>query len=104
MVTNETLKLITTTPPRKTDPIYINEALTQTRSELFRKTRELVKSRKLHSCWTFDGRIYAKLHGVHGRKIIISSVDDLDQFLEKMTTLTKTKSNSSWRQSITDDK
>ena len=77
------LKAYNNNPTKKTDPIYINEALTQTRSELFRKTRELVKSRKLHSCWTFDGRIYAKLHGVHGRKIIISSVDDLDQFLDE---------------------
>ena len=77
------LKAYNNNPTKKTDPIYINEALTQTRSELFRKTRELVKSRKLHSCWTYDGRIYAKLHGVHGRKIIISSVEDLDQFLDE---------------------
>lgn len=43
------LKAYNNNPTKKTDPIYINEALTRPRSELFRKTRELVKLRNINS-------------------------------------------------------
>lgn len=76
------LKAYNNNPTKKTDPIYINEALTRTRSELFRKTRELVKLRKINSSWTYDGRIFCKLNGVSGKKVTISSAEDLERFHE----------------------
>ncbi len=40
--------------------IYINEDLTKHRSQLFHDARKLVKSRRLHSCWTQYGNIMMK--------------------------------------------
>ncbi len=43
-----------------TKNIYINEDLTKHRSQLFHNARKLVKSKKLHSCWTQYGNIMTK--------------------------------------------
>lgn len=40
--------------------IYINEDLTNEKANLFFKTRELVKKKKIKSAWTYKGQIYAK--------------------------------------------
>ena len=39
--------------------IFINEDLTKFRATLFWKLRNLVKSKHLRGCWTWDGRIFA---------------------------------------------
>jgi len=41
--------------------IYINEQLTKTRADIYWQAREL-KKKKLHSTWTYNGRIYYKLN------------------------------------------
>ncbi len=43
-----------------TKNIYINEDLTKHRSQLFHDARKLVKSKRLHSCWTQYGNIMTK--------------------------------------------
>lgn len=40
--------------------VYINEHLTNENSALFRQGRLLCKAKKIHSCWTFNGSVYAK--------------------------------------------
>ena len=39
--------------------IFINEDLTKLRATLFLKLRNMVKSKHLRGCWTWDGRIFA---------------------------------------------
>ncbi|XP_062608448.1 uncharacterized protein LOC134270265 [Saccostrea cucullata] len=77
------LKSYNHNPSKQTGPIYVNEALTSRRAELYGKTRELVKKKKVDSCWTYDGRIYVKLRGQKGKKIPINTVDNLDCFYEE---------------------
>ena len=67
-------------PSKQTGPIFVNEALTSRRAEMYGKTRQLVKAKKLNSCWTYDGRIYVKLCGLRGKKMVIDSLEDLDKF------------------------
>ena len=74
------LKSYNRNPSKQTGPIFVNEALTSRRAELYGKTRQLVKAKKLNSCWTYDGRIYVKLYGVRGKKMVIDSLEDLDKF------------------------
>jgi exosome complex exonuclease DIS3/RRP44 len=47
--------------------VFINESLTQIRSSLFYKARQLVKSRFLNGAWTYDGNIMIKdaSHKIH---------------------------------------
>lgn len=40
--------------------IYINEDLTKTTADLFRRARELRRQRKIFSAWTFKGVLYIK--------------------------------------------
>lgn|SRR6218665_1201169 len=42
----------------KSVPVYINEHLTRLNSEIFAKTKGLVKEKPLHSIWTREGLIY----------------------------------------------
>lgn len=37
---------------------------------------------KINSTWTYDGRIYVKLSGPRGKKVIINSLEDLECFHE----------------------
>jgi hypothetical protein len=43
------------------DKIYINEDLTKTDALLYKKARDDVKKKKLHSTWTKNGKVFAKL-------------------------------------------
>lgn len=65
---------------KQTGRIFINEALTHKRAHLYSEARALVKQKKINSCWTFDGRVYVKLLGVNGKKMVINSPDDLESF------------------------
>jgi hypothetical protein len=40
--------------------IFINDDLTKARSDLFYMTRCLKREGKIHSCWTWDGKIFVK--------------------------------------------
>ena len=39
-----------------------------------------MKAKKVNSCWTYDGRIYVKLCGLRGKKMVIDTLEDLDKF------------------------
>ena len=56
--------------------IFINEDLTRYRSELLRTARGLVRSKKIDSAWSFDGRIFIKCN--NGSRRIVSSPSDLN--------------------------
>ncbi|XP_052704543.1 uncharacterized protein LOC128180457 [Crassostrea angulata] len=74
------LKGYNNNPSKQTARIFINEALTHKRAHLYSEARALVKQKKINSCWTFDGRVYVKLLGVNGKKMVINSPDDLESF------------------------
>lgn len=42
--------------------IYVNDDLTKYRSMLYKHSRDLVRDKRIHSTWTTDGNILAKLH------------------------------------------
>lgn len=54
------------------EKVYINEDLTREDSKIFKKAREEVKMKKLHSAWTKHGRVYGKLSD-NGKPFIIDS-------------------------------
>jgi len=60
--------------------LYVNEALTKRRANLFKKTRDLLRDRKVKNCWTHDGKILVK--SLSDRTIHISHDTDLEQFLK----------------------
>ena len=66
--------------PETKSKLYINEALTVPRANLFRKTRELLKSKIIASCWTIDGKILVKTH--QEKTVHIKVESDLEQFLK----------------------
>ena len=74
------LKSYNRNPTKQTGPIFVNEALTSRRSELYGKTRQLVKRKKIDSSWTYEGRIFVKLCGPRGKKIVVNSLEDLACF------------------------
>ena len=43
-----------------TEPIYINEDLTQRRAALAAATRQMKKTHKINDCWTYNGKIVTK--------------------------------------------
>jgi hypothetical protein len=77
------LKSYNHNPSKQTGSIFVNEALTPRRGELYGKVRQLVKRKKLNSCWTYDGRIYANTDSQRGSKIVINSLEDLERFQEE---------------------
>lgn len=63
--------------------IYINEALTKPRAQLYYEVRKLVNNRELDSAWTYDCKIIVKTHT--NRKITIETEEDfrkLQSFIE----------------------
>lgn len=58
--------------------IYINEALTSKRAELFKLARQLVKNKASNviSAWTFDGRVHVKYND--GSRRMINTKQDLE--------------------------
>ena len=62
----------------KGKPISISEQLTNRRSQLLRKTNELVAQHKVISTWSHDGRILIK--DKSNRIITINNETDLNQF------------------------
>lgn len=55
--------------------VYINEDLTRYRAGLLRSARLLVKSGKVQSAWSRDGRIFIKKND--GSRMVINSEDDM---------------------------
>ena len=60
-------------------PIFVNESLTSRWPELYVKTHQLVKAKQVNRCWTYDERICVKLCGLHGKKMVIGTLEDLDK-------------------------
>lgn len=58
--------------------VYINESLTPNKSELFAKTRNLVKRKKIISTWTRDGQIFVK-KTVTDKPCLVESKNELDK-------------------------
>lgn len=59
-------------------PIFIYEHLTKEASELFYKTRKLVRDKKIHSTWTRNGQVFIKESSDEGsRPVRIVSATDL---------------------------
>ncbi len=63
----------------KVKGVYINEDLTQFRSRLFKRTRDLQKAGSFYRTWTRDGRIYIE-EQQEGRTRVISCDSDLDPY------------------------
>lgn len=62
--------------------VYINEALTSKRAELFKLARQLVKNKasSVISAWTFDGRVHVKYSD--GSRRLINTKQDLEMDLQ----------------------
>jgi hypothetical protein len=79
--------------PSSKSRIFINEALTRQRSEIYNEARKLVREDSINSAWTYDGKIIVKLK--NDRKITITSDEEFKQLLlqlgpEPMSTMTST--------------
>ena len=60
--------------------LYVNEALTQRRASLYKKTRDLFRNKKIKNCWTHDGKILVK--SLAEKTVQITDEQDLEQFLK----------------------
>lgn len=60
--------------------LYVNEALTQRRASLYKKTRDLFRNKKIKNCWTHDGKILVK--SLVKKTVQITDEKDLEQFLK----------------------
>lgn len=68
--------------PSNRSRIFINEALTRTRNQLFFKTRKLAAAKQIDSVWTYDGRIIIKTN--NKKRISLTNEADFDQLLETL--------------------
>ena len=59
-------------------PVYINEALCKSCSNLYYEARQLKRSQKISDAWTYDGRIKIKDNHSHIRSI--EKLADLDKY------------------------
>ena len=57
---------------------YFNENLTKKKGRLFKEVRQAVKSKKLHSCWTIDGKIFTKKNR-ESTPIQINQIEDISK-------------------------
>ena len=60
----------------KNSSIFITEDLTRYRQQIVQELSKAKKAKKVHSFWTNDGRIFAKL-SERGSKFMIRSLEDL---------------------------
>ena len=60
----------------KNSSVFITEDLTRYRQQIVQELSKAEKSKKVHSFWTNDGRIFAKL-SERGNKFMIHSLEDL---------------------------
>jgi hypothetical protein len=60
--------------------IFITEDLTKTRQFIVKELNTQKRDNKIHSFWTFDGRIFAK-NNANGRKQLIKCVQDIDYLI-----------------------
>ncbi|XP_062601545.1 uncharacterized protein LOC134263246, partial [Saccostrea cucullata] len=67
--------------PQNPSKIFVTEDLTKYRQLVVKKIIEAKKANKLHSFWTYDGRIYIKTEK-EGDRIQITSLDDLYELIE----------------------
>jgi hypothetical protein len=78
------LKMLSTCQKKnlKNNPekIFITEGLTKTRQFIVKKLNTQKRDNKIHSFWTFDGRIFAK-KDANGRKQFIKCVQDIDNLI-----------------------
>lgn len=65
--------------PGNTSKIYVNEALTTKRVNLFKQTRKLYNDKLIKNCWTSDGRIFVR-NKEDTQTVLISTESDLSQF------------------------
>lgn len=66
--------------PNNKSKIYVNEALTARRVNLFKKARKLYNDKLIKNCWTSDGRIFVR-NKSDTQTVLISTEADLSQFL-----------------------
>jgi hypothetical protein len=59
--------------------LYVNEFLTKNKAELLRKARSMKKENKFHSAFSFDGRVYVRIHEKDDR-MIIQDMTDLEKY------------------------
>jgi cell division protein FtsB len=62
------------------EKIFITEDLTKTRQFIVKELNTQKRDKKIHSFWTFDGRIFAK-KDANGRKQLIKCVQDIDYLI-----------------------
>jgi len=60
----------------RSERIFLNEDLTVSTARLFYAARQMVRSRSLHSAWTFTGTVYVK-DSMSSRPRKVTTVDDL---------------------------
>ena len=68
-------------PYDKEEPVYINEDLTQHRSELFYQARKMRRNNKLFGAWTQDGNVLVKVKE-HEKPKSIESYSQLKELLQ----------------------
>lgn len=69
-----------------TQPVYINEDLTQYRATIYKECREAVKDKKLFSAWSMNGFIWVK-QAKEGSPIRINEVTNLQQLTKDGKTI-----------------
>lgn len=74
-------KLLRGEPSSGSPNVYINEHLTRTNSQIFARTRNLVRSHKIHSTWTAGGRVFLRQSESSLEKPMrVDSLDELQGF------------------------
>ena len=69
---------------RKTDKIYINEALTRSQRSLFYKARQTKSQTKWRYVWTYHGQVFMR-KTVNDDPVKIASEKELDQLMASTT-------------------
>ena len=58
-------------------PIYFSDHLTKAAGDLFFAARALVKQRKIHAAWTFNGQVFIRIANDNTKPLLIKSSADL---------------------------
>uniref|UniRef100_A0A8D8Z952 Uncharacterized protein n=1 Tax=Cacopsylla melanoneura TaxID=428564 RepID=A0A8D8Z952_9HEMI len=66
-------------PTPSTNPIYVNDHLTKTRSNIMFEARNLVRKKMIKSAWTVEGNIWIKRDDMSA-PVRISAMNDLKTF------------------------
>ena len=75
-----------------TEPVYLNEDLTQNRSQLFYKARKLRRQGRIFGVWSQQGNILIKIDQ-NSQPRAVSDYNEITVLIEKQSTSTDTDSD-----------